>query len=1010
MSTQHSREVLGSCRRSHALGVLEIICEFGSPSAVMTAIADWTPDSNRIHCVSPPLSRRLVAAPEVGMRGYSEADFTVFNEGWKRTDSLTFTYWPEIEIIQNQTPPLVRQIFPGVVRIPAKYDLGMPSLPLMLVEMKDLPPESYKKEAFAATAGHHLTRAASKGALRCRLQASVQVAVEASVLQPPLVTTPAAGSEDWPGVLCNGTAAAVKAAVEINGTSWATDALVQISVDAGLSWSQIADPALVTLVGPDAMKVTGLLPKVRLSSAVPANISVLGVGFSLLHSALQRGQNSGAVLECVWLPATASTRLQNLHYGIHGAATNLARGQVEAGLMSLLCRFRHAASILGPMFTKPYVTTGKLQASTVFCTSPDWNTSLAGGFGHDLTHRTDEEWWWLVDLTLDSSTPSWLPSVPAKVNISRWALVDRSEAPPPLKNTTVEEEPEVQSTCWWYNHSSKEIISTTGPLQEVAEALKPSLLVGDGTMVCNSPVGDAGGGLPAWSPIDTRQGGLDLAVATEGSDFIRLQGETVSGTWKVASALDVMEPGQPVPALVPTFAIVPSFMDPEALPEAFHVMSMGHWWGAALSCPLPLELNRTAALLGASTRWELQAMVETPSLSTLPLVAEVLPISSKQYPVSPTDWGQGDCLQQTDIYRFRFGPCDRRPVTCAQPACRLTPLMGVEEGDVDAGLGSALRDDLMDVAWTDAEVLSSDMQGEVLCDMESALRRAPVPMAATLNESRPYLVVAICDGLGRRPPARVARSIWWTPAWSVSREMPSHKHSVSPRAGLKVAIPDLPLLEVWLETPLQVDHAEQYGGLTFSIAVLASDSTCGDVFVGCSRVQLAVLLRQKRRVPPYTWSGSRRHVIFQARTPKRAWCTLSTRAHSPRQWHDYYQYEHRHIVIIVVIITTITFSELLAGDRNVTDAEQDPVWRLVSSNLLKRHFLCNAWSELPFDFLWALAPSYGLRTGRGEGTCRICAYVHVDAFVCAYVWMDGWTDGRMDGWIGGWMDRCNICI
>ena len=154
--------------------------------------------------------------------------------------------------------------------------------------------------------------------------------------------------------------------------------------------------------------------------------------------------------------------------------------------------------------------------------------------------------------------------VTAQVNISRWALVDRSprltckdterlhvlqsmpegETPPPLKNTTVEEarvsekagcrktgsclnewadcnhqEPEVQSTCWslgvvnerhyvifaspgwrftrgwWYNHSSKdcqsahrracqtcrkrkEIISTTGPLQEVAEALKPSLLVG----------------------------------------------------------------------------------------------------------------------------------------------------------------------------------------------------------------------------------------------------------------------------------------------------------------------------------------------------------------------------------------------------------------------------------------------------------------------------------------------------------------------------------------------------
>jgi len=1063
--------------RFTAAQVLEIICEFGSPSAVMTAIADWTPDSNRIHCVSPPLSRRLVAAPEVGMRGYSEEvpvnlhlKYYVFNEGWKRTDALTFTYRPEIEIIQNQTPPLVRQIFPGVVRIPAKYDLGMPSLPLMLVEMKDLPPESYKKEAFAATAGHHLTRAASKGALRCRLQASVQVAVEASVLQPPLVTTPAAGSEDWPGVLCNGTAAAVKAAVEINGTSWATDALVQISVDAGLSWSQIADPALVTLVGPDAMKVTGLLPKVRLSSAVPANISVLGVGFSLLHSALQRGQNSGAVLECVWLPATASTRLQNLcrtpasivndtliscpeppsaecmqlrgsasyqvttmdvHYGIHGAATNLvlpcevsddpnsclhvlvptpavqqatyvvpeSGGNVTFevagldsaadGLMSLLCRFRHAASILGPMFTKPYVTTGKLQASTVFCTSPDWNTSLAGGFGHDLTHRTDEEWWWLVDLTLDSSTPSWLPSVPAKVNISRWALVDRSEAPPPLKNTTVEEEPEVQSTCWWYNHSSKEIISTTGPLQEVAEALKPSLLVGDGTMVCNSPVGDAGGGLPAWSPIDTRQGGLDLAVATEGSDFIRLQGETVSGTWKVASALDVMEPGQPVPALVPTFAIVPSFMDPEALPEAAILVGYGfsgnRWtcrWtsvntkgvpfryfgtvinNTALSCPLPLELNRTAALLGASTRWELQAMVETPSLSTLPLVAEVLPISSKQYPVSPTDWGQGDCLQQTDIYRFRFGPCDRRPVTCAQPACRLTPLMGVEEGDVDAGLGSALRDDLMDVAWTDAEVLSSDMQGEVLCDMESALRRAPVPMAATLNQSRPYLVVAICDGLGRRPPARVARSIWWTPAWSVSWEMPSHKHSVSPRAGLKVAIPDLPLLEmeddgagkrpkVWLETPLQVDHAEQYGGLTFSIAaetesssehLVGQPATChlsGDRNVTDAEQDPALVgqpANAGRRLLTATSSisGVMHYdgiVRCDFRLPARsAWAVLYANRSaeirdSPYPWirrELEVRPAHHHLYLRISV----------SGHRT-------------------------AWSELPFDFLWALAPSYG---------------------------------------------------
>jgi len=213
------------------------------------------------------------------------------------------------------------------------------------------------------------------------------------------------------------------------------------------------------------------------------------------------------------------------------------------------------------MFTKPYLTLGQLQDNRVTCVAPDWNISLEGGFSDDLTYRMDEVWQWLVDFAMDSKSESWLPS--AQVNVTR--IVPVNPAPsevnplPPAKNVTAEVTP--NSTCWWYNHSSKDVQIATGPLHQAVESLVPALLIGDGTMLCNASTGD-GGGLQPWSGMGTTPGtpayntsqnmisGLDLMVPTNKSDgsMLRLQGKSLWGT--MASAGATVKQGSLISAVI----------------------------------------------------------------------------------------------------------------------------------------------------------------------------------------------------------------------------------------------------------------------------------------------------------------------------------------------------------------------------------------------------------------------------------------------------------------------------
>ena len=70
---------------------------------------------------------------------------------------------------------------------------------------------------------------------------------------------------------------------------------------------------------------------------------------------------------------------------------------------------------------------------------------------------------------------------------------------------------------------------------------------------------------------------------------------------------------------------------------------------------------------------------------------------------------------------------------------------------------------------------------------------------------------------------------------------------------------------------------------------------------------------------------------------------------------------------------TASRAESNVNDPTINLTSCPPMLRKVTSvHSPLLHFPFNflrpeAWSELPFDFLWALAPSYGLRTGRGEG-------------------------------------------
>ncbi|CAJ1366542.1 unnamed protein product, partial [Effrenium voratum] len=103
--------------------VLEVICEFGSAHPAMTGAGRWSSYGQVVSCAVPPLSRRLVAAPEMGQLGYSEEvtvqlhlRYYVFDQGWKRTDSLDFTWRAAAEVVLSEPQPRVLRVLPGLLR------------------------------------------------------------------------------------------------------------------------------------------------------------------------------------------------------------------------------------------------------------------------------------------------------------------------------------------------------------------------------------------------------------------------------------------------------------------------------------------------------------------------------------------------------------------------------------------------------------------------------------------------------------------------------------------------------------------------------------------------------------------------------------------------------------------------------------------------------------------------------------------------------------------------------
>ncbi|CAE8616359.1 unnamed protein product [Polarella glacialis] len=633
-------------------------CQFGSDHDAMSTVADWTPSSNFVRCRSPPLSRRLVSVPELDEPGATEAvsvlvhlTYYVFGQGWRRTDPLSFTYQPASITQEAEVPPRVRRVLPSLVRLPKLRRSGSAPVPLLEVELGDPIPRDYTQAAFYGSSGSRLVRAASAGMLRCRLSGGpVEVALDAALLKGTAGPTPLPGSEDWPRVLCLAKPSAVEAALASAGEGFVVESILEISVDGGQTWSGRADEATVTLVGPRVLQFQGVTPNVRFLGTTPSNVSLMGVGFSLLRSALTRGQGSGAVLECVWSPRSLHTRLRGkcrapaflsndtaiicsappqecmrrrgpagyeaaeveLRYGAPGAASKLVlscgsapsdcdeadkhspytvnclhaavpppmvqalvagyvlrsplledRSDMEvthglavpstggvlrlqvgglpsAGVGSALrffnivCRFRHAASGLGPMATAAYIVEAVLEERhVVSCRAPDWNQSLAGGFGGNLTYRPEETWRWLLDLAVDGGySGTFLPSPALEVRVSRASPAARAtRRADQMPATGVQEEVlEAEgiprgSTCWWSNHSGKDRHATDSePLGESFSGRVPSLLYhrGDGTMVCDTSYWQQGNPTATSLAVASKQihaldehsPGLDILTAT----------------------------------------------------------------------------------------------------------------------------------------------------------------------------------------------------------------------------------------------------------------------------------------------------------------------------------------------------------------------------------------------------------------------------------------------------------------------------------------------------------------
>ncbi|CAJ1366543.1 unnamed protein product, partial [Effrenium voratum] len=514
-----------------------------------------------------------------------------------------------------------------------------------------------------------------------------------------------------------------------------------------------------------------------LTCGAPPSACMAGMGYKVEGMELRYGMEAALTslvvpcASCVHV-AIPEVRLEQETEAIpeEGGEVSVEVSDLETANVDVVCRFRHAASKLGPMFTKPALVPARLEDSHITCKAPDWNTSLEGGFGGDLTYRRDEAWWWLLDLALDGGN-QWRPKEPLKVNVTRVFVTNLAPSElivlPPSRNWSVEEP--VNSTClephrwarrrgkdlfgpllWIENHGKRQcradggkqgfcpralrkaVSVATGPLETAVEHFAPAMLPGDGTLVCNDSTGRGRG-----STYDVHVDGLDLAVPVYDSRSLRLKGKSLwSEAWGEALT---------GATLTPIFSVVPSHIEASDLPEAVILVGygfLGHLWlcrwapmnidaqqvtymgqvvnDTALSCPVALEVRNASQVFA---RWEVQGTTSradpsAPARVTLPMAVEVGP--ERVLLIAPEEEleeepGPG-CLEMEGEL-FRLGPCPGSSVACALSACRLLPLVATDEEAVAEGRRRALQDDMKNLAWMAAEVRNGEM-----CDPREALR------------------------------------------------------------------------------------------------------------------------------------------------------------------------------------------------------------------------------------------------------------------------------------------------
>jgi hypothetical protein len=241
--------------------------------------------------------------------------YLIFSEGWYHTNSVPYVFTAheeEAPQLPTQTPRIL-SVSPPLLRLPRRRRADAPALALFEVVLG--PPESREF-------GNWLDPFKDSGVFgapglwRCRLKTAgdqpfttINIPMDAIPLRAPLRPSndeKTVSGEETPRVLC-----VLRAGTSLGGAGQEklfAQTQLQISIDNGITWSGHSDQALVQVIGPDVLDIHKVVPNVRLLESPPANVTLLGNGFSMLRAVLSSA-GGAAPLECIWAPQSIRSRV-----------------------------------------------------------------------------------------------------------------------------------------------------------------------------------------------------------------------------------------------------------------------------------------------------------------------------------------------------------------------------------------------------------------------------------------------------------------------------------------------------------------------------------------------------------------------------------------------------------------------------------------------------------------------------------------------------------------------------